>query len=103
MNGLQSAVAPLAGRIHALFRLLCLVARNVVVALDVRADGDKDNGLVSTGYADDAIRASHLAAVGLDGHTPLKAHLAFQSLMLRTDTQQRGFIAFAAYQHIFMR
>ena len=75
---------------QALARLLCLVACDVLVTLDVGAYGQVDYGLVGSHHADVAVAAAHLAALGIDGHATHKAHLTLQALVLGRHTEQRS-------------
>ena len=55
---------------------------DILVALDVRTDGNKQRSLIGTHNADDAIRTTLFTSFRLYSHTSHKAYLAFQSLML---------------------
>ena len=80
---LQRLVAQCHRLVQALLALDSLVARNVLIALDVGSDGEKDGSLVSFHHTDVAIRGRRVSAFRLNGHTSHKTHLAFQTFVLR--------------------
>ena len=90
MDGLQTTVSPVAGCFQTLLGLCDLVAGDVLVVLDVRADGNEHHRLVGPSHADDTIRAGYCPAVGLNGHASHKANLALQTLVLGRDTVEIG-------------
>ena len=102
MQGFQGLVAQRHGTEQAFLRLLCLVARNVLIALDIRADGEIQRSLVGTDHADVTIRSTDLAPLGIDGHASHKAHLALQPFVLGRDTQQCGLQTLATNKRILV-
>ena len=102
MEGLQGLIAEGRRIMQTLLGLCGLIACDILVALDVGADGEIDCCLISISHADQAIAARGLSTNGLNGHASLKANLPLQTLMFRGYTMKYGFQFIAADEHILM-
>ena len=83
---LQSLIAYGHSIMQALPGLSSLVTGYVLIAFDIGADGQVDDGLVGPHHTETAIAAGHLASLGSYRHASLKANLALQALVLGRDT-----------------
>ena len=79
-----------------------LVARDVLVTLDISAYGEVEGCLVGTHHADVSIRAVHFATLCLYSHAAHEAHLAFQTFVLGGHAQQGGFVSIHINKYILV-
>ena len=80
-----------------------VVARDVVVALEIGGNGEVDGRLVGIFDLQHTVAACHRAAFGLCRGAPGELHLALETLVPSADAAEHNLLALRLYRHVLLR